>query len=97
MQKQWYVYVLASKKLWVLYVWVTSNLLRRIYQHKNDVYEWFTKKYFIKKLVYYEIHPTIESAIVREKQIKAWNRNKKIELIESINKEWDDLYDRLLE
>ncbi len=93
MNKTWYVYILANKKDWVLYVWVTSDLIRRIYEHKEWFIDWFTKKYCVKKLVYYEECSDIKDAIVREKQLKWGNRQKKIELIESINKNWNDLYE----
>jgi len=66
----WYVYILASKKNWTLYIWVTSNLQRRIYEHKEWLVDWFTKKYDIKRLVYYEEHLNIEDAIYKEKQLK---------------------------
>jgi putative endonuclease len=91
MNKTWYVYILASRKNGVLYVGVTSNLIKRIYEHKEWVADGFTKKYFVKRLVYYEECPNMGSAITREKQIKSWNRQKKIMLIESINKDWNDL------
>ena len=96
MNKIWYVYILANKKDGVLYVWATNNLLRRIDEHKQASVDWFTKKYNTKSLVYYEKCPDIESAILREKQLKWGNRKKKIELIESINKNRDDLYKKLL-
>lgn len=96
MNKIWYVYILASKKDGVLYVWVTNDLARRIYEHKEWMVDSFTKKYFVKKLVYYEECPTIESAILREKQLKWGSRKSKIELIESINKAWKDLYEDIV-
>jgi putative endonuclease len=92
MGKIGYIYILASKRNWVLYIGVTNNLQRRIYEHKNELIKWFTQKYFVKKLVYYEEHPDITSAIQKEKQIKSWNRNSKILLIESLNPNRDDLY-----
>lgn len=76
----------------MLYIGVTSNLLKRIYEHKNDVVEGFTKKYHIHNLVYYEVTEDVISAITREKQIKKWNRAWKIALIEKQNAEWRDLY-----
>jgi len=88
----YYVYILASKKHGVLYVWVTNNLIRRVYEHKNNLVEWFTKSYHIKKLVYYEQTESIEAAILREKQLKNWKRWWKVKLIESFNPEWNDLY-----
>ena len=96
MNKIWYVYILASKKDGVLYVWVTNDLARRIYEHKEWMVDSFTKKYFVKKLVYYEECSTIESAILREKQLKWGSRKSKIELIESINKTWKDLYEDII-
>ncbi len=80
----------------VIYTGVTSDLARRVWEHKQKLVPGFTKKYNISKLVYYEVHNGIESAIEREKQIKAGSRAKKIELIESMNKEWRDLYDGIV-
>jgi len=91
----WYVYILASKKNWTLYIWVTSNLQRRIYEHKEWLVDWFTKKYDIKRLVYYEEHLNIEDAIYKEKQLKKWNRSWKIELIEEKNPLREDLYENI--
>ncbi len=91
--KQFYVYILASKRNGTLYTGVTSNLTQRIWQHKNDVVEGFTRKYNVKKLVYYEVHDNAESAITREKRIKKWRRNWKLRLIEESNPQWKDLYD----
>jgi putative endonuclease len=79
----------------VLYVGVTNGLIRRIYEHKEKLVNGFTKKYNIVKLVYYEVFDDIENAILREKQIKAGSRQKKLQLISSMNKEWRDLYDEL--
>lgn len=95
MNKIGYVYILTSKKDGVLYVWVTSNLVRRIYEHREWLADWFTKKYFVKRLIYREECPSMETAIQREKQIKWWSRNDKTILIESINKDWNDLYDEI--
>jgi putative endonuclease len=92
--KQYCVYILSSKSK-VLYIGVTSNLKKRIWEHKNKVVEGFTKKYNVDKLVYFEQTENIMSALEREKQLKKWNRNKKIILIESINPDWKDLYDDL--
>jgi putative endonuclease len=86
------VYILASKRYGTLYVGVTSDLLARIWQHKNDLVEGFTKKYRIHLLVWYEQHETMESAILREKAIKAWKREWKFELIDKSNLDWRDLY-----
>ncbi len=90
-----YVYILASKKYGTLYVGVTSDLIKRIWQHKNEVVEGFTSKYGISKLVYYETHEDINEAIKREKQIKKWKRSWKTRLIEEMNLNWDDLYESL--
>ena len=79
-----------------LYIGVTSNLITRVWQHKQKLVEGFTKKYSVDRLVYYEISDSIESAIIREKQLKAWKRVWKIELIEESNPERKDLYDELL-
>ena len=88
----YYVYILATKNNKLIYVWVTNNLERRLYEHKNKLIEWFTSKYNIHKLVYYEETTSIEDAINREKQIKWWLRSKKNELIESINPNREDLW-----
>jgi putative endonuclease len=89
------VYILASKKNGTLYVGVTSNLKRRIYEHKNNIIIGFTSKYKVHNLVYYEGYGNINDALTREKQLKHWNRNWKIELIEKNNKNWEDLYNGL--
>lgn len=90
------VYILASKKNGTLYVGVTSDLIKRVWQHKNDLFDGFTKDYAVHDLVYYELHATMESAISREKNIKAWKRTWKLALIEKENIEWRDLYHDLL-
>ncbi len=96
MNKNSYVYILFNKRNGTLYTGVTSDLVKRLYEHKNKTYDGFTKKYNIDKLGYYEIFSDIELAIKREKQLKAGSRNKKIELIESINPNWNDLYYELI-
>lgn len=88
MKEQSFVYILASKKNGTIYVGVTSNLQKRIYEHKQGVFKGFTKRYNIKILVYYEVFDDIMEAIKREKILKGWKRNKKIMLIEQDNKEW---------
>ena len=88
--------MLASKKNGTLYVGVTSDLLKRVWEHKNNLVDGFTKKYHIHRLVYYEETENAESAIGREKQMKKWRRQWKIELIEKVNPEWEDLYKNLL-
>ncbi len=97
MSKQFYVYILARKRNGTLYTGVTSNLPQRIWQHKNDQIDGFSKKYNVKQLVYLEKHDTAESAITREKQIKKWNRAWKLKLIEKENPQWKDLYDLILQ
>ena len=87
---------MASKRNGTLYIGVTSNLIKRIYEHKNNLIEGFTKKYNIHNLVYYEITEDVNSAITREKQLKIWKRNWKIELIEKNNPGWKDLYFELI-
>ena len=90
------VYILASALRGTLYVGVTSNLPARIWQHKNDQVDGFSKKYQIHTLVWYEVHGVMESAILREKAIKAWKRRWKLELIEKTNPKWLDLYSDIL-
>jgi len=90
-EKQYYVYLLASKKYGTLYTGVTSNLAQRVYQHQEGLAEGFTKKYNIHQLVYYEVHLDIYEAITREKRIKKWNRRWKINLIEQNNPQWLNL------
>ncbi len=91
----YFVYILASKKHGVLYIGVTNNLKRRIYEHKNGIIEGFTKRYFVKNLVWYDTTDSIESAITREKQMKFWKREWKINLIERTNPNWNDLSDNI--
>jgi len=86
---------MTNKMNRVLYTGVTNDLKRRVYEHKNKLVEGFTKKYNIAKLVYYKVCEDIESAILREKQIKGGSRQKKIQLVNSMNKEWCDLYEEL--
>lgn len=89
---QYFVYILASKKNGTLYIGVTNDLVRRVYEHKEGIIDGFTKKYNVKILVYFEIHTDINEAIKREKALKKWKRDWKIELIEKINIEWRDLF-----
>jgi putative endonuclease len=89
-------YILASKRNGTLYVGVTSDLIQRVWQHKNDVVEGFTKRYGVHRLVWYEVCGTMESAVAREKAIKEWKRAWKIRVIQERNPEWRDLYDELL-
>ena len=92
MDKQSYVYILASKRYGTLYIGVTSDLIRRIWQHKEGFVEGFTKTHQVTQLVWYEVHDDILTAITREKQIKKWRRNCKINLIQSTNPDWHDIY-----
>ncbi len=90
------VYILASKRNGTLYVGITSDLRRRIWEHRNDLVEGFTKKYGVHRLVYFEPHGDMNGAIRREKQIKKWNRAWKLKLIEQSNPEWDELWESIL-
>ena len=92
----YYVYILANKRNGTLYTGVTSNLPKRIYAHKNDYVEGFTRKYGVHRLVYYEKCEDREGAILREKQIKEWKRKWKLDLIEKLNPEWNDLYEQVI-
>ena len=94
--KQGYIYIMTNKQNGTLYVGVTSDIIKRVYEHKNSLVDGFTKRYNLKKLVYFEIFDSIEDAIVREKQLKGGNRAKKIALIESVNPTWRELYDEML-
>jgi putative endonuclease len=94
--RQYYVYLLASKRNGTLYIGVTSDLVKRVYEHKNNLVDGFTKEYHVHKLVYYEVTDDINGAIIREKQIKKWKRAWKIELIEKNNPDWRDLYAELI-
>jgi len=96
MKKRPAIYILADKRNGTLYTGVTSNIVRRIFQHKNGITPGFAHRYHCKSLVYLEIHENMLSAITREKQIKAGSRKKKIALIEAANPEWADLYTKLL-
>ena len=95
MHRQPAVSILASKRNGTLYIGVTSDLVKRVWQHKNDVVEGFTKRYGVHQLVWYELHETIESAIAREKALKNWKRIWKLELIENSNPNWQDLYETI--
>ena len=94
--KQPCVYMMASKKGGVVYIGVTSDLIKRVYQHKSGEIDGFTADYFVKRLVWFELHETMESAISREKQLKNWHRPWKIGLIEQSNPQWRDLYPDIL-
>ena len=95
MDRQPAVYILASKRNGTLYVGVTSELVKRVFQHKNNLVEGFTKRYAVHQLVWYEMHETMESAIRQEKRLKDWNRNWKLNLIEGVNPDWKNLYDEI--
>ncbi|MCB8977278.1 MAG: GIY-YIG nuclease family protein [Ardenticatenaceae bacterium] len=94
--KTYFVYIMASKKNGTLYIGVTGDLARRVWQHKNNVHEGFTQKYGVHRLVWYEVHREVTEAIQREKQMKKWRRQWKINLIEQENPDWEDLSDDLL-
>jgi putative endonuclease len=89
------VYILASQRNGTLYIGITDNLLRRVWEHKHQLVEGFTNRYEIHHLVYYEVYEDPESVIAREKQLKEWRRNWKLELIEEKNPDWKDLYNSL--
>jgi len=93
--KTYYVYILANKRNGTLYIGVTKDLIRRVYEHKNDLVPGFTNRYGVHKLVYYEQVDDIRSALEREKQLKKWSRRWKLDLIESANPYWRDLYNDL--
>jgi putative endonuclease len=90
------VYILASKRNGTLYTGVTSNLVKRVWEHKNNVVEGFTQKHGVHDLVWYEMHDTLETAIAREKTIKNWKRAWKLKTIEEMNPQWRDLYPEIL-
>lgn len=92
-EKKYFVYILAKERNSTFYVGMTSNLQKRIWEHKNEVADGYTKKYGIKALVYFEIFDDPETAIRREKRLKKWNRAWKIKIIEQMNPEWRDLYE----
>ena len=96
MEKYPAVYILASKRNGTLYIGVTSNLLKRVWEHKNNLIDGFTKRYAVHQLVWYELHSSMEEAIRREKVLKKWDRQWKIELIEKMNSKWVDLYESIL-
>jgi putative endonuclease len=96
MEKQPAVYILASHRNGTLYVGVTSNLVKRVWEHKNDLVAGFTSRYGVHMLVYYEILESMDAAIQREKQLKAGSRLKKLRLIESMNANWNDLYSSIV-
>jgi putative endonuclease len=93
--RQFYVYILTNKMHSVLYTGVTNDLVRRVYEHRGNFVDGFTKRYKVHKLIYYEVAENAEAAITREKQIKSWSRKRKEELIASFNPVWAELYDKL--
>ena len=92
MKKQPAVYILASKRNGTLYIGVTSDLVKRTWEHKNNLADGFSKHYSVHQLVWYELHDSMDSAIEKEKRLKGWKRDWKLELIESANPHWQDLY-----
>jgi putative endonuclease len=94
--RDYYVYILASDRNGTLYVGVTNDLARRVYEHRNDLIEGFTKRYGVHRLVWFEVHGDINEAIIREKRIKKWNRSWKLRVIEEMNPDWIDLADQLM-
>jgi len=96
MEKSYFVYILANRWNTVLYTGITSDLVRRVFEHREKFVEGFTKKYRVYKLIYYEVYSDVMDAIAREKQIKGYGRRKKIILIEKMNPEWKDLYDEII-
>ena len=93
--KRGFVYIIASKPHGTIYIGVTSNIIRRIYEHKNKLVEGFSSKYSCKLLIYYEVFDSIKNAIYREKIIKAWSRKKKLALVNKRNPDWQDLYSEI--
>jgi putative endonuclease len=90
------VYILTNKRNGTLYTDVTSDLVKRVWEHKNDIVAGFTKRYNVHQLVWYELHESMESAILREKRLKDWKRSWKLKLIERTNPDWQDLYDSIV-
>lgn len=95
MKQHFYIYILSSLHNRVLYIGLTSDLQKRIWEHKNKIIKGFTQKYNVDRLVYYEVYDDAENAIKRERNMKEWKREWKIELIEKKNPEWKDLYDQI--
>jgi putative endonuclease len=93
--KSYFVYILASQRNGTLYIGVTSNLIKRVWEHKNNAVEGFTKKYKVHSLVYFEQTDNVNSALRREKQLKNWQRKWKLALVEKENPKWIDLYDKI--
>jgi putative endonuclease len=96
MTKQPAVYILSSKRNGTLYVGVTSDLVKRVWEHRNNLVEGFSKRYNVHNLVWYELHESMDSAINREKRLKGWKRKWKLQLIEKTNPNWEDLYSKII-
>jgi putative endonuclease len=96
MSKQSYIYIITNTANNVLYIGVTSDLVKRIYEHKNKIIDGFSKKYNLYKLVYFECFDDINNAIAREKQLKNWHKEWKYNLINEVNKQWNDLYESII-
>jgi len=96
MERSFYVYILASDRYGTLYIGVTNDIVRRVWEHRNDFVDGFTQQYGVHRLVWYETHDSPLEAITREKQIKKWNRDWKVNLIQRMNPAWDDLYDSII-
>ena len=94
--KNYYIYIITNKPKGTLYIGMTNNLVRRGYEHRDGLIDRFTKKYNLKRLVYFEVFNRVEDAILREKRLKKWNRQWKINLIEKANSGWNDLYQQLV-
>jgi putative endonuclease len=95
--KKYYVYILCSKRNGTLYTGVTSDLIKRVYEHRNNLVDGFAQRYNVHRLIWFEIHESVESAISREKRIKKWKRDWKLQLIEKHNPLWKDLYESICE
>jgi putative endonuclease len=96
MDRQFYVYLLASQAYGTLYTGITDDLIRRVWEHRNDVVPGSTREHRVHRLVWYEVHGSVREAITREKQIKKWNRDWKVNLIQRSNPGWEDLYDEII-
>jgi putative endonuclease len=97
MERNYYVYILASKIYGTLYVGVTNDLVRRVWEHRNDLVDGFSQEYAVHRLVWYEVHDSPYDAITREKHIKKWNRDWKVNLIQRMNPGWEDLYGSIIQ
>lgn len=93
--KQYYIYIMSSTKGGAIYIGVTGNLIKRVYQHREGLVDGFSKQYKTKRLVYFESSTDVKSCIEREKQLKGWRRQWKVELIEAVNPEWEDLWKQI--